>query len=199
MGLTKLSALQPGAEFVYRGRRAVIMEHFSDGVLIQLLDSIGDRKFGDRNDWRDSPIREYLNGEFLEELTEGHPDEALDSVTDLTALDGTTTYGTCVDKVRLPTFDEIRKYRYIRPLPEDWEWTCTPASTPDGWDKNARYAWLVSTNGNYGSSHCSYSLGVRPALVLPSSLAVQAPGSGDLKDYATEGLVAELFDRYRAT
>lgn len=38
-------------------------------------------------------------------------------------------------------------------------------------------AWLVSTGGNCGSSGCSLSYGIRPALVLPSTLLVSDDGS----------------------
>jgi hypothetical protein len=43
----------------------------------------------------------------------------LDIAVDLTTMDDTTDYGSCVDKVMLLTFDQNRKYRYIHPLPED--------------------------------------------------------------------------------
>ena len=41
---------------------------------------------------------------------------------------------------------------------------------------SATSAWVVSTNGYYGSSYCSSAYGVRPALVLPSSLLVSDTG-----------------------
>lgn len=39
------------------------------------------------------------------------------------------------------------------------------------------YAWRVYTDGSYNGNYCSYSFGVRPALVLPSSLLVSEDGS----------------------
>lgn len=42
---------------------------------------------------------------------------------------------------------------------------------------DSTYAWLVNSNGSAGSSDCSDSYGVRPALVLPSSLLVSDNGS----------------------
>lgn len=41
----------------------------------------------------------------------------------------------------------------------------------------AGYAWFVSSNGGYGNYYCTYSYGIRPALVLPSDLLVSADGS----------------------
>ena len=39
------------------------------------------------------------------------------------------------------------------------------------------YVWLVYSNGDYGSSSASYSYGIRPALVLPSTLLVSDDGT----------------------
>jgi hypothetical protein len=61
----------------------------------------------------------------------------------------------------------------------------TPASTPGGWDEDARYAWHVYTNDDNSYYYCSYSYGIRPALVLPSSLLVGTPGSNGLGAYWT--------------
>ena len=41
----------------------------------------------------------------------------------------------------------------------------------------ANYVWLVLTNGNYDDYYASNSLGVRPALVLPSTLLVSDDGT----------------------
>lgn len=74
MKQAQLKTLAPGTAIHYRERAAVVLEHLGHGALIQLTDSIGDRKFGKTNDWRDSPIRSYLNGEFAQMLTEGNMD-----------------------------------------------------------------------------------------------------------------------------
>ena len=42
---------------------------------------------------------------------------------------------------------------------------------------DSTYAWYVNTNGSYGSGSASNARGVRPALVLPSSLLVSEDGS----------------------
>ena len=42
---------------------------------------------------------------------------------------------------------------------------------------SSTHAWLVYTNGSYGSYSCSYTYGVRPAFTLPSSLSVSDDGS----------------------
>ena len=131
-----LNAVAPGTLISYRERHAIVLEHLPQGVFVQLVDPIEDHAFGKTNVWRESDLRQYLNGEFARLLCEGNTDELLDTVTDLTAMDGTTDYGSSVDKVTLLTIDQCRKYRYTRPLPDEWEWTSTPASTPGGWDED---------------------------------------------------------------
>ena len=43
---------------------------------------------------------------------------------------------------------------------------------------NSSYAWIVSSNGNSNSArNCSDSYGIRPALILPSTLLVSDDGS----------------------
>ena len=197
MKTAKLATLMPGAQIMYRERLATVLEHAHGGVFVQLNDALPARKFGKNNNWRDSALRKHLNGEFAQLLTEGNLEELLETVTDLTAMDGMTDYGATVDKVTLLTFDQCRKYRYIRPLPTEWEWTSTPASTPSGWDEEARYAWYVSTNGGSSDDSCSSSYGIRPALVLPSSLLVKVQGCGGLEEYSDADLLSELLKRRR--
>ena len=189
------NAVAPGTLISYRERHAIVLEHLPQGVFVQLVDPIEDHAFGKTNDWRESDLRQYLNGEFARLLCEGNADELLDTVTDLTAIDGTTDYGSSVDKVTLLTIDQCRKYRYTRPLPDEWEWTSTPASTPGGWDENKRYAYCLGTDGNVGSYVCTYTYGARPAFTLPSNLCVELPHCTGLADYTDAELLEELLKR----
>lgn len=162
-----LNTVAPGTLISYRERHAIVLEHLPQGVFVQLVDPIEDRAFGKTNDWRESDLRQYLNGEFARLLCEGNTDELLDTVTDLTAMDGTTDYGSSVDKVTLLTVDQCRKYRYTHPLPDEWEWTSTPASTPGGWDENKCYAYYLSANGRVGNA-TSAPVPTAPAPLSPS-------------------------------
>ena len=54
-----------------------------------------------------------------------------------------------------------------------WWLRCPDCGSGNG----ATYAQFVNSNGSWGSSYCSYSYGVRPALILPSSLLVSDDGS----------------------
>ncbi|MEG1525873.1 MAG: hypothetical protein RR475_12795, partial [Clostridia bacterium] len=160
-----------------------------------LNDRIDERKFGKNNDWRESPLRKYLNGEFAQMLADGNMNELLDTVTDLTAMDGTTDYGHSVDKVTLLTVDQCRKYRYIHPLPENWEWTSTPDGTPSTpYTVSTSSAWYLHTDGSLNYYYCTSTYSARPAFTLPSSLIVGVVGS-NLNDYSDAELLGELMKR----
>lgn len=193
----QLSTLLPGTAIAYRGRAAVVLEHTGGGVFVQLIDCIDQCKFGSANDWRTSNLRKYLNSEFASQLCEGNTDELLDTVTDLTAMDGTTDYGYHVDRVTLLTVDQCRRYRYIRPLlKEGAEWTSTPDGTPSSpRTSNATYAWYLGTDGGLHYGNCSYTLGARPAFTLPSSLTVKVLGGKDLAGFTDADLLSELLKR----
>lgn len=100
---------------------------------ICLADSIEDMKFdSDSNNWENSGLRSYLNGEFFEKMT---AEIGLENIVpferNLLSLDGQTEYGKCEDKVSLLTVDEYRKYRSLIPNTKDyWWWLVSPWSTP---------------------------------------------------------------------
>lgn len=193
----QLSTLMPGTAILYRERLATVLEHTGGGVFVQLNDSIGECKFGTTNDWRTSSLRKNLNGEFARLLCEGNMDELLDTVTDLTAMDGLTDYGHSVDKVTLLTVDQCRRYRYIRPLlKKGWEWTSTPDSTPSSpYTGNTTGAWYLVAGGGLNNDGCSSTLGARPAFTLPSTLTVKVLGGKDLAGFTDADLLSELLKR----
>ena len=197
MKQAQLLTLAPGTTFFYRDREATVLEHTNGGVFVQMNDfALGRFLFGKSNNWAASSLREYLNNEGAKMLTDGNLEELLDTVTDLTALDGGTEYGNCTDKVTLLTLDQCRKYRYIRPLPIDgWEWTSTPDCTPSGWDKDAELVVCLDADGNISGSYCTDAYGARPAFTLPSNLTVQVAGDGGLTGYTDEELLTELLKR----
>ena len=138
---------------------------------ICLADSIEDMKFdSDSNNWENSGLRSYLNGEFFEKMT---AEIGLENIVpferNLLSLDGQTEYGKCEDKVSLLTVDEYRKYRSLIPNTEDyWWWTCTPWSTKErGWSYSVA---VVSSAGSIGGSLCHFNIGVRPVCIFSSSI-----------------------------
>lgn len=124
----------------------------------------------DSNDWRNGDLREYLNGDFIEELSEAiGEDNIILFQRDLLSLDGQTEYGTCEDKVSLLTVDEYRKYRKLIPNTDDyWWWLTTPWSTPCN-DYKTSVA-VVSSSGYVFINYCYGSCGVRPFCIFSSSI-----------------------------
>lgn len=127
-----------------------------------------DMKFGENNDWKESTIREYLNVEFFERLSdEVGEDNIIPFERNLLSLDGQTEYGTCEDKVSLISFDEYRKYRYLIPNTGDYYWwTLTPDSTKCNDD--TIWVRVVSPSGDVGNCSCSNDFGVRPVCIFSS-------------------------------
>ncbi len=124
----------------------------------------------DSNDWRNSDLREYLNGDFLKELSEAiGENNIIPFQRDLLSLDGQTEYGVCEDKVSLLTVDEYRKYRRLISNTDDyWWWLITPWSTPCN-DYSTTVS-VVSSSGCVDYYGCSIRSGVRPFCIFSSAI-----------------------------
>lgn len=138
---------------------------------ICLADSIEDMKFdSDSNNWENSGLRSYLNGEFFEKMT---AEIGLENIVpferNLLSLDGQTEYGKCEDKVSLLAVDEYRKYRSLIPNTKDyWWWLVSPWSTPcNDYKKSVA---VVSSAGDVSLDYCGNGNGVRPVCIFSSSI-----------------------------
>lgn len=138
---------------------------------ICLADSIEDMKFdSDSNNWENSGLRSYLNGEFFEKMT---AEIGLENIVpferNLLSLDGQTEYGKCEDKVSLLAVDEYRKYRSLIPNTKDyWWWLVSPWSTPcNDYKKSVS---VVSSAGRIDCISCNNDSGVRPVCIFSSSI-----------------------------
>lgn len=138
---------------------------------ICLADSIEDMKFdSDSNNWENSGLRSYLNGEFFEKMT---AEIGLENIVpferNLLSLDGQTEYGKCEDKVSLLAVDEYRKYRSLIPNTKDyWWWLVSPWSTPcNDYKKSVA---VVSSAGIILGNYCINCNGVRPVCIFSSSI-----------------------------
>lgn len=138
---------------------------------ICLADSIEDMKFdSDSNNWENSGLRSYLNGEFFEKMT---AEIGLENIVpferNLLSLDGQTEYGKCEDKVSLLAVDEYRKYRSLIPNTKDyWWWLVSPWSTPcNDYKKSVS---VVSSAGSIDCRSCSNYYAVRPVCIFSSSI-----------------------------
>lgn len=190
---TAILNIAPGKTVNYHGEPCLVLEHRKDGTLMLHLDQMT-HAFGSSNNFAASSLRSHLNGPYLRSLTDGNPDEIITRTVDLTALNGSKEYGTCECKVAPLTLDELRKYHAILPLPERFEWSVTPWSTPK---VNEDETWVMGLD-SYGDvyiSGCDGSDGSRPAFLIPSSLTVEAEDTNPLEQYSIRELAEELFRR----
>lgn len=190
---TPVLNIAPGKTVDYHGEPCLVLEHRKDGTLMLHLDQMT-HAFGSSNNFAASSLRSHLNGPYLRSLTDGNPDEIITRTVDLTALNGSKEYGTCECKVAPLTLDELRKYHDILPLPESFEWSVTPWSTPEV-NEDDKWEMGLNTVGNVGGNGCAYTRGSRPAFLIPSSLTVEAEDANPLEQYSTRELAEELFRR----
>ncbi len=166
--MEKLTALNIGEHFTYKGLEWICLDYIDGNVLAMVAKVWKEIPFDtDRyNNYEKSSLRRVLNSDFLEEhLDKRH---LVPMTLDLTADNGDTMYGECTDYVGILSCDQYRKYRKIVPLFDEWMWTCTPwnCGTPDsGYAYNVRY---VNTTGNIRNYHAGYSHGVAPACIFSS-------------------------------
>ncbi len=147
-----------------------------DGVVYAVTkDSLFDSEFGKNNNYADenNKIRKKLETEILPKIEQAvGAENVLEFETDLTSLDGLTTYGKYKSKVSLPTFDFYRanvktfaKYKLKK-----WLWLATPDSTPE--HNNDCWTVCVAPSGDVSGSSCDYGSGVRPFWNFVSSISV---------------------------
>lgn len=184
--------IAPGQTVNYHGEPCLVLEHRKDGTMLLHLDQMT-HAFGSSNNFAASSLRAHLNGPYLASLTDGNPDEIITRTVDLTALNGSKEYGSCECKVAPLTIDELRKYHDILPLPERFEWSVTPWSTPKV-DEDDTWVLGLNTVGNVDSNVCGDTYGSRPAFLVPSNLPVEVEGN-PLEQYSTRELAEEIFRR----
>lgn len=174
----------------FHNEPCLVLEHRQNGTLLMTCNQI-EAKFGGSNNYAKSALAKHLNSTFLEALTENHVDEVLLRKVDLTAVNGSTEYGSVVCRVAPLTLDEYRRLRDIIPLPESWEWFATPWSTPA---VNEDDTWVagLGTYGYVGSYSCNYSRGSRPAFLIPSDYAVEVDEENPLEQFSLNDLLAEI-------
>lgn len=185
---TAISNVAPGQVVKFHGEPCIVLEHRTAGTLLVTAAQIN-YKYGSTNNFAASALRMHLNANFLDALTEGHPDEIITREIDLTALNGSKEYGSCECKVAPLTFDEIRRFHGLLPKPESWEWSATPWSTPCV-DEDDTWVMGLGTYGHVDYRNCTGTFGSRPAFLIPSQYAVEVDGG--LDQYTTNELIAEI-------
>lgn len=160
---------EPGKVIEIAGISWIILDKTEQGYIALTEKKIDSRIFGNDNDWKESEIREYLNGEFAEMIEKKIGCKLPEFDRDLLSMDGQTEYSSCMDKVSLISVDEYRKYRRFIPNGKDgYWWTITPDSTKC--NNDATYIRVVSPSGFININYYDISHGVRPFCIFPSSI-----------------------------
>ena len=159
------SKIKDGEHFMYHGIEFIRLGLEQGGVLCMTAKPIAEEAFNPNgcNDWSKSRARKKLNTEFLSLMDEN---DLLPFESDLTADNGDTAYGKCVDKIGILSCDLYRKYRKIVPLFDEWMWTCTPwhCGTPlAGYAHTVR---LVFSDGTMSGNLARGAAGLAPACIF---------------------------------
>ena len=149
------------------GMKWIILDKLPEGYLAYAEEPIKTAKFGENNDWRESPIRDSLK-KFSETICAEIGVELPEFERGLISLDGQTEYGSCMDKVSVITVDEYRKYRKYIPNGDAHTWTCTPWSTKCNNDEI--WVAVVFPSGDFVRGDCGSHDGVRPICIFPSEI-----------------------------
>ena len=159
-------------------------------LFILSLESQGESRFGDSNNYVESELRRRTAAWLDDLLAHGvDPDLLRTRTIYLTTMDGHGKYGELTVKAAPLTMDEARKYADVIPNCDDACWLATGWGGPGYFC--ATYALDVYANGSWVSGRCSHSYGIRPALVI-SSLLLASKEEPDLSEASTEELLEEL-------
>ena len=171
----QLSTLKPKDEFKIGNEVFIVLEQSDNGTKVISKEFAYTKKaFGDCSDWRKSPIRALLNGDYYNKIAAlVGASNIISMERDLTSLDGLDDYGTCNDKISLLSTFEYAKYHKILGLKSsypDWWWTITSASAPS--NGYPRVVCYVNSRGVLNRGGCDFFGGVRPFLNLEPSILV---------------------------
>ena len=159
------SKIKDGEHFMYHGIEFIRLGLEQGGVLCMTAKPIAEEAFDTNgcNNWAKSRARKKLNTEFLSLMDEN---DLLPFESDLTADNGDTAYGKCVDKIGILSCDLYRKYRKIVPLFDEWMWTCTPWHCGTPHSGYAFFVRLVDSEGTMGYDNATSAIGLAPACIF---------------------------------
>lgn len=160
---TKAALPKPGDRFTYNGIEFVALGEEQGGILAIVAKRLDEKMpfdKEDRNNWKGSTLQEHLNGEYLQNFNKG---DLLPFVSDLTADDGMTDYGTSEDYIAILSDNLYRKYRAVIPRYDTWVWSITPYSCLKCYANVER---IVNTGGSVDDNGALYASGVAPACIF---------------------------------
>ena len=181
-------SLNPGDIITLADVKFAVLDIIDGNPFVVALTNQGSSRFGDSNNYANSTLRNVVEN-WLKDL-DIDTDLVMEREIDLTTLDGYKGYGKLKVKAAPLTMDEARKYAELIPDPDDWSWLATGWGAPEHF--GSQYALFVDSDGSWGGNSCSFSYGVRPALMLSSALLTSVEIKTDLSDVSTDDLMAEL-------
>ena len=181
----RLSDVPFGNNFEIWGHAYTVLDGDDKGVFVLEADVVCEMPFREENvesesapnNFWDSSVRAYLEGDYLEELVEAGAEldrDILEMELDLKCTLGQHEYGVARVHAGLLTLDQYGKYYGIIPRIDTTYWLATPWKTPSrslSTDR-ANHVWYVGSNGGYNYWDYGSTYGVRPALTLSPSLLV---------------------------
>ena len=208
--MKRLGNLKPGTIFNYAKEKFAVLGPRNDGVLCLLAQSKHDAAFydGDEkpyNDYRKSKLRAEIEVRFMNKLIENGAkrEDMVAYDLDLSETDGSDGYGVLQNVLAAPlTLWDYGKYKGVIPNNEDgaW-WLATPLWAPRSPSTyGSGYVWYVDSGGDCYRYWCYNTNGVRPAIVLNSSLLVSYEGEEeeiDLEKVPNELFMEEVERRWK--
>lgn len=181
----KLADVPFGKNFEVWGHAYTVLDGDDKGVFVLETDAVCEMPFREENveaesapnNFWDSSVRAYLEGDYLEELVEAGAEldrDILEMELDLKCTLGQHEYGVARVHAGLLTLEQYGKYYDIIPRIDTTYWLATPWKTPSrspSTDGTSR-VWDVRSNGDYSYWYYYSTYGVRPALTLSPSLLV---------------------------
>lgn len=181
----KLADVPFGKNFEIWGHAYTVLDGDDKGVFVLEADAVCEMPFREENvesesapnNFWDSSVRAYLEGDYLEELVEAGAEldrDILEMELDLKCTLGQHEYGVARVHAGLLTLEQYGKYYDIIPRIDTTYWLATPWKTPSRSPStfNTYNVWYVFSDGIYSIWSYYYTYGVRPALTLSPSLLV---------------------------
>lgn len=152
-------------------REFIVLEHTEQGTAVIAKDFVKRMEFGSTGDYDASDVRGYCINDFYNEMVKAvGAENIIRHTVDLTADDG-TGIKSVEDFVSVLTTERYRRYRkFLNAMGEGW-WTATRVTAEAfGYTGDVCY---VDSDGILDWNVCDWSDGVRPFLILDSSLLVE--------------------------
>jgi hypothetical protein len=171
----KLADVPFGKNFEICGHAYTVLDGDDKGVFVLEADTVCEMPFREENvesesapnNFWDSSVRAYLEGDYLEELVEAGAEldrDILEMELDLKCTLGQHEYGVARVHAGLLTLEQYGKYYDIIPRIDTTYWLATPWKTPSRspHTSNTSGVWYVYSSGNYGGWSFNDSVGGGP-------------------------------------